>query len=410
MSSAGKRVALVDPLWTGHHPTYLDALTRALFAEGQQPVVFCPRPDEMKNLLCNQDRQRASIVEYDWPRDTAVRYSRLSDRRIAIQRLRHLTAALRAWERESNSRFDMVFLACMDLHIGSFQTRWDWDCHFSWPFSGILFSVHHLHNPIRYSMLHKGPFDPIHALRSRWCVGAGLLDEDMVAPLSHKLSGTRILDWPDITDGTSEGPTNLSRQVRSLARGRKVVGMLGSIAARKGMLELLATFRQLPADKFFLVVAGTTSPDHFEPSEWNTISAFLNNPPENAWIHLQRIPDGNEFNALVSACDVLWLAYRDFAGSSNMLTKSALFRIPVIVSDGHLMARRVQRYSLGFSVQEGNISDMVQLLQQPALHNRSASPIFQVGCQAYAKRHDFECLRARFRIVLSSLPSCGPIE
>ena len=400
-----KQVALVDPLWTGHHPTYLQSLARVLLAEGHLPIILCPYPEEMASLLDGDERQHTCVANYNWPLDKSIQYSRWSDRQIALQRLRHLTTTLSKEELKSGRRFDIVFLACMDLHVGNFQTRWDLDFHFSWPFSGILFSVRHLHKPVRFGILRKGPFDPDHVLSSRWCVGAGLLDEDMVAPLSRKLPEKLFLNWPDITDETSAGPTDLSQQVRSLARGRKVIGMLGSIAARKGMLELLATFRQLPADKFFLVVAGTPFPDHFEPSEWNIVSDFLGNPPNNAWIHLQRVPDGNEFNALVLACDVLWLAYRDFAGSSNMLTKSALFRIPVIVSDGHLMARRVQRYSLGFSVQEGNIPGMVQLLQQPALSNLSASPTFHLGCQAYAKHHDFEHLRNQFGVVIGSLPT-----
>ena len=58
---------------------------------------------------------------------------------------------------------------------------------------------------------------------------------------------------------------------------------------------------------------------------------------------MEKIPDESCFNALIAESDLIFAAYKQFTGSSNLLTKAAAFRKPVIVSRGLCMGRRVEQ-------------------------------------------------------------------
>ena len=53
--------------------------------------------------------------------------------------------------------------------------------------------------------------------------------------------------------------------------------------------------------------------------------------------------------------DVIYASYEKFYHSSNLLTKAAFFRKPILVSTGFCMAERVHAYRLGASVPEGDV-------------------------------------------------------
>jgi glycosyltransferase involved in cell wall biosynthesis len=69
-------------------------------------------------------------------------------------------------------------------------------------------------------------------------------------------------------------------------------------------------------------------------------------------------------NAVVASSDVVFAAYRNFPNSSNIMTKSAVFERPIVVSDGFLMAERVRHYCLGEVVPEGDIEALACALDK----------------------------------------------
>lgn len=398
------RVALVDPLWSGHHPTYLTYLAHALATLGHEAVIFCPEPAQMATLLgpARPDAPACAIEPYVWPRDTATRYNRRTDRRIALQRLQHLRTTLQQFEQRIGQPLDLVFFPCMDLYLGNYQSRLDWSRGFRWPFTGIYFMPRHLLQTRRLEAMRRLWFDPANVLHARTCRGCGMLDEYLVEPLARRLPGRRVLAWPDITDETCTGETDLSARVREKAGGRTVIGLLGSIATRKGVGDLLQMFNRLPPSRYFLLIAGSLHQADLHRDEWDRLQKFAAQPPENCLIHLQRVPDGQAFNSLVKACDLLWLVYRDFPYSSNMLTKAAVFRVPVMVARGHLMGQRTQQYSLGIGITEGDTEEAVNRLMDPRTMLLKETAAFQEGCATYARQHSMESLvKAFHQITLS---------
>ena len=51
----------------------------------------------------------------------------------------------------------------------------------------------------------------------------------------------------------------------------------------------------------------------------------------------------------------LFAAYRNFTGSSNLLTKAAAYGKPILVSQGACMGRRISEYGIGIAIPEENI-------------------------------------------------------
>ena len=70
-----------------------------------------------------------------------------------------------------------------------------------------------------------------------------------------------------------------------------------------------------------------------------------------------------ELNDVISQCDLLFAAYEDFPNSSNILSKAARFRKPVIVRDGYLMAERVREFRMGEVIEavgDNSVGDVVR--------------------------------------------------
>ena len=92
----------------------------------------------------------------------------------------------------------------------------------------------------------------------------------------------------------------------------------------------------------------------------------------------ERFPNEASYNALILACDVLWAVYRENPHSSNTLTKAAYFERPVVVADGHLMARQTREYRLGLVVpanERASLKDaIIPLLEDTSAWREAQSP------------------------------------
>ena len=43
-------VALVDPVWVGHHATYFRAFIESFLEAGARVVALCPKPEDMEDM------------------------------------------------------------------------------------------------------------------------------------------------------------------------------------------------------------------------------------------------------------------------------------------------------------------------------------------------------------------------
>ena len=195
--------------------------------------------------------------------------------------------------------------------------------------------------------------EQFHFLNAKYCTAFGVTDEKMVEPMQIAFPNIRIQFLPDTTlEEISSSP--LTKQIPESSKGRKIVGLLGMLHKRKGLLDALK-LAEKRTDLFF-VFAGACDLNKMTVEEKTFAQSFFDAPPENCFVHLNRIDDEAEFNALVQQMDIIFAVYPDFTNSSGLLTKAGLFGKPVLVAEGDTcMADRVRKYNLGLAAPFGDI-------------------------------------------------------
>jgi glycosyltransferase involved in cell wall biosynthesis len=185
--------------------------------------------------------------------------------------------------------------------------------------------------------------------------------------LEKRVGSKPVFVLPDIADASEPNHEyELARRVRSFAKGRRVIGLIGSLERRKGVLTLLRAACQLESEPLLFVFAGTLADNTFAPGERDEIERAVRSNPTNCIFHFGWIPGEAEFNALIALCDVVFAGYEGFYHSSNIIGKAALFRKPVIVSKGYFMDEVVTRYRLGLVIEEGSIADCMDATRKLA--------------------------------------------
>lgn len=266
-----------------------------------------------------------------------------------------MTVLLNAWLRLLNlyrirkslqhSGTDLVFFACLDDMLPLLSPLWLFNYLFPYKWSGLF--VQSELPPYKFGMPDIRPF-----LRSKNCIGIGVLNEFSACNLQQ--FNKNILIFPDFTD-TSAPDTSytLLQEVKSRAGKRKIVSLLGSVNLRKGVKLLQQSILLLPEEDYFFLIAGKSSLSVEEEAELRT----LEESRSNCLFSFDKIPDERCFNALVAASDVIFAAYRHFTGSSNLLTKAAVFHKPVVVSESYCMGKRVEHYGTGKAIPENDAKE-----------------------------------------------------
>ena len=220
-------------------------------------------------------------------------------------------------------------------------------------------------------------------LRSKNCVGTGILNEYSAKDL--KAFQDNILLFPDFADLSAPATTYpLLQELKEKAQGRKVVSLLGSINFRKGIKLLLESIPLLPEEDYFFLIAGKSS---LTAQQENDLQTFEKSR-SNCLFSLEKIPDESCFNALIAESDLIFAAYKQFTGSSNLLTKAAAFRKPVIVSRGFCMGQRVEQYGTGQTTGEDNAGECSAAIR--SLCSEAKTPLH--AFDRYAHEHTVEKL------------------
>ena len=158
-------------------------------------------------------------------------------------------------------------------------------------------------------------------------------------------------------------PCPLALEVIKHAAGRKIIGMV-SLEKRKGFLTMLKIAEAVhEKEDWFFVAAGKYAQETFDSEEQayvEKVQAKVDSG-ELANLYLQlpgsRVDDGADFNSLIKIFDVIYAAYEDFEGSSNALTKGAIFKRPLIATRGECVGGRVEEFGLGLTIPQGSIED-----------------------------------------------------
>lgn len=361
-----KTVALISPTRGGHNEAYLRFYTRTMLELGNRVAVFTSTPAELGKWAthtCSDFLGQLQIVrmEYAGRRPNLGPLSTLAGK---IDWVRFVAASLKS----ANLKPDLVFHAWLDRCVTPGLTAELTDALFPFTWSGLYFHPWHLRPNTRrlaFTWLRYGPLATHAALQSRRCPAVAVLDEGVALQLEAALHGKPVIPFPDVADET---PPDMAfpvlAQIRALAGERRIVGLLGALSRRKGVRLFLETARRARADNWFFFMAGEKFRDTFLPEEEQWIAELAGAVLPNCLFYFSPLPGEAQFNALVKICDVVFAVYQNFASSSNLLTKAALFEKPLLVSDAFCMGERVRQFHLGLAIDENSSAQCQAALNQ----------------------------------------------
>ena len=394
-----KTIALVDPLWGGHHPTYLKFFAKTLLELGHEVISLCPEPEEMNLWIANHCPELANnfhSFELHEPSPSQFSSRRLQARAMAVARWQRAAQSIQEISSKLGKAPDITFFAWLDTYLGLIPAITD--TIFPYPWSGLYFQPP-LRKTLKYQQLRRGILNPLAVLKSKQCLGVAVLDEGIADKLQQKLNKPVVV----LTDITDESPPDMDfeivKKIRAKAAGRKIIGLLGSLDRRKGTLTLLEVSRQV-SDRWFFVFAGKLAEPAFTAAELAKIGEIVKANPENCFFHLTRIPTEAQFNAIIQICDLLYAAYENFPYSSNILTKAAIFEKPVIASKNYCMGERVEKFNLGYGIEGGSVCQCVSILERFHEELSTGNLSIQPDFEGYRHRHSIEQLSSAFQKIL----------
>lgn len=373
-----KTVALVDPLWIGHHPMYFSQFTSAFLRLGAFVIGLCPDPADA--LQSARTAAQGSVADFDrrvsmhhlpGGKRSWFRGRFEGDPLRTFQRWRRAADTLFEAEQATGRKVDLVFFPYLDSYLRFLPFPSVPRMTLNRPWSGLYLRNHHhgeaptIKKSLR--LLAKGD-DLMRCPLSR---GIGVLDERFIAPLERR-TGKPVHAFPDVTDASLPARTYpLAEEILRKAAGRKVIGLIG-LERRKGMLNLLRVAdraRELRLPWYF-ACAG-----RFERGEYSgEEQALLDRVARQAAageidnVHFDpaagRIPEEADFNSIFTTFDVAWAAYEGFEGSSGTLGKAAAFDIPCVATAGECIGHRIEGYRTGLTIPEGDSERALEAIRR----------------------------------------------
>lgn len=372
-----KTVALVDPLWIGHHPMYFSQFTAAFLRLGAFVIGLCPEPGEAFsaartasiNAVADFDK-RVSTHKLPGGKKSWFGGRFEGDPVRTYQRWKRCADTLFEAELATGRKVDLVFFPYLDSYLRFLPFPSVPHLTIGRPWSGLYLRNHHhgeSPSPVKsLRLLAKG--DAI--IRSPLCRGIGVLDERFIDPM-ERYTGRDVHAFPDVTDASlPPRPYPLAEEIRREAAGRKVIGLLG-MERRKGLLNLLrvaAKARELRLPWYFVCAGRFEHPEYSEEEQSlveQTARRVASGEIDNLHLSLPggRIPAEEDFNDVFRTFDVAWAAYEGFHGSSGTLGKAAAFDIPCLATKGECIGHRVEGYRTGLTIRESNSDEALEAIR-----------------------------------------------
>jgi hypothetical protein len=411
--AAPRTIALIEWNWMGHHPAYAVQLALAMAQAGLEVVPFCADPQDFEQRLAQQQRafppaaggriHRAEQIYRAPARLPGPWRLRAIDQ--AVHHFGFLGKLLRRWGRKRGQRIDAACFAC--IYDQEFEFFAYGEPLFRFPWTGLYLNSRFFRLPGTLIPFSDRPSCPQKIFRLHSCRGVALLDPGVEAPMRQLLGpGKAVVRIPDFTDASlhdpeaepaaAESPHHLALKLRDFAQGRPIVSLVGHLQRTKGLVAFTEAASCGAFDDVFFFLGGAIN--------WHQIDGATQGwllrqweQRRNIYTHLQRLKRESSLNRILVQSDLIFAAYSDFPNSSNIVSKAALLRRPVLVSQGHRMAEVVEHYGLGECVPEGDgtaLRACLRRMLQPGYREQLAR---RARWQDYAEHHDRSLLPEALR-------------
>jgi len=419
-------IALADPNWIGHRETYFREFVLSLLRIGVDVVALCPNPERLEAALAlaraqedpDENAPQVFTARLTEPSRLKLVSKFPHDPVTTVRRWRRTANAMKEAEAKAGRKVDFLFLPWLDSYLRASLTHRIALAGIHCPWSGLYFRPYHLvEDGTEQALPFANPFQRAakgdDLLRASSCMAVSVLDETLRPALevnSHK----PVVLFPDITD---ESPPNFedpfARKIREVANGRKVIGLIG-LERRKGVTTLLQAADKALAERkpWLFVLSGLVRLDEYTDEEQRLFKDHLERSrrgdgSSNVLFQdeLSPIPDGPAFNGVMSSFDVLYTAYHDFQGSSNVLTKAAILQKPVVSTDYGCIGSRTKSYDLGLVIPQGDAAAccnaIEKLLAGKSWNDQPLKPRYS----EYHSKHN----RSRLDVAMSELLKFIPL-
>jgi hypothetical protein len=395
-----KTIALVDLYWEGHYLTYLKTFAKTLLELGCDLIVLCPQPVMLNDWIennCPEYKKNIYVYEMSDPKLSKIEISKIRSIINIVRRWKKTASILRNVSKETGKNPELVFFAALDdfLEILIPTPYLNWIFPYKW--SGLYLQPINFRLHKKCSFIRKGLLDRNNLFSSKLCRSVAVLDEGIITRLQKKIKSKTVSLFPDFADNSvPDIKYAVANEIRKISHGRKIVGLLGALQKRKGILTLLNLAQKYNHEDWFFIFCGKIIKEDFTPEELNYIDTIKELSPDNCYFYNDYIPSETQFNALVELCDVIFSVYEDFYYSSNMLAKAAYFKKWVIVNNGFCMYERVRQFQLGLSVESGDIKGCYEALRHLLNNDIDLHPNYK----GYLDLHSEQRLKDAFECIL----------
>lgn len=390
------KLAIVDWEWLGHAPLF----------SGQIALSFHQRGWKVRHI------SRSSTEASAWFRNElgiAVDCRELAcvpaPRRRPWNR-RRTEAVRHRWDRltatfseGSSSEADFVFFPWVDHWLDRWLKPATVHQVLDSPWGALLLNTRHYANPEqdrrrnrRGEEFHRALSDPSLRLLAT-------LDETSIETLAGRFPQSNVVQLPDFIEPNPTISSCSEVMNRAKASGRRVLLSTGVMQRRKGFLKLLQIAEQNLAPQWQVVLSGVFPTEELSDSERDLLRSAKEGRIANVLVHDGFLADEAAINAEIAAADLVFLGYENWYQSSNILTRAAQWRRPVISCATGVLAERTRRHQLGWVLANDSAHGIAALLRQidhDALERQATTG----GYEGLRRMHDVAELPKTFDSVL----------
>ena len=353
---------------------YAVRLALALAEAGARVLPLCNQPQDFQQKLdemlihADPDDKRACRERILKPQPVyLVPLGRGPIKRVdrVLRAIRHfgiLGKQLRRWQKKHNQKIDQVFFAW--IYDDDFRDFRHAQIQFGFPWAGLYFNSRPFRlpgTPIPYT---GGLSCPERFVRLPSCRGIAVADPWIIPKLKRLVGPEKqVVAFPDFTDLQLAPPSGLAVKVKAMAGNRRIISLVGHLQRTKGLVDFTAALQRPELNEAFFFLGGEIYWGEIDSMTRMALQRSWEDAP-NLYCHLQRLSSEACLNQIIQISDVIYAAYSDFPNTSNIMTKAALLKKPVLVSEGYLMADLTRKYHLGEVIPEGDVDAIAAALQK----------------------------------------------
>ncbi|EDY21971.1 glycosyl transferase group 1 [Chthoniobacter flavus Ellin428] len=387
-----RRVLLVEPIYHVHSVGYYQA---ALDSTGFEDAEFTV----VTSVVSDQEAQRLEAFAQSQPRlhlRLLAKHEPISRRvQCSRQYWRVMKQIEEILERES---FDFLVYIMVDhtlpIFALPFAKRW-FPHHFAMGIRGLAFR----HHGLRHTA--ATPRGKRLEILDRWILGRALCSGVFRRLSFLDREAARRARALEKTPVSGEGVDAVDFPHRDPAEARVALGLspedfvfliFGSLDHRKGVIETMETLRSVVCqdDRVVVLIGGRVAPGlrpHLEET--------LRTCNFRVVMHDRFISDGDMPNYFAAA-DCVLCGYKDFAGSSGVLLRSASFGNLGVVSPNGVMEDAVREFGFGEVIDVRDRAGFAASIRRLMHLSPEERAKMSAGAIAYARTHDFRLYMGQF--------------